>query len=458
MNKRLKFKPANQIYSKITDGTHDSPKQRSKGKPLITSKHIKGRNIDFDTAYLISEEDFANINKRSQVHKWDVIVSMIGEYCGYCYVERNDEINYAIKNVGLYKTESKLEAEWLYYYLTSPIGKAYLNSVKSGSSQPYLTLGGLRELPILMTESLIQKKAITKTLSDLDAKIEVNNKINQELEALAKTIYDYWFVQFDFPDQNGKPYKSSGGKMVYNHELKLEIPEGWANSTISDWIEKGKNGDWGKESEQGNYTEKVSCIRGADINGLNGNGEVKSPTRYILEKNTHKILEENDLIVEISGGSPTQSTGRLAFITKETLDRFENPLICSNFCKAVTLKDDTYLYNFVYNWTRLYDAGVLFGWEGKTSGIKNLLFENFITNYKVVKPPREIVEQFHNKVKVLHQKKQKNLLENQKLAALRDWLLPMLMNGQVRVAHPDENQDLNKLGMVAEDNVKYKTN
>ena len=139
------------------------------------------------------------------------------------------------------------------------------------------------------------------------------------------------------------------------------------------------------------------------------------------------------MIIEISGGSPTQSTGRLAFITRETLDRFENPLICSNFCKAVTLKDEVYLYNFVYKWNRLYDAGVLFSWEGKTSGIKNLLFENFITHFKVVKPSKEVVEQFYDKIKVIHQKKQKNLLENQKLTALRDWLLPMLMNGQVKV-------------------------
>lgn len=350
--------------------------------------------------------------------------------------------------------DSGVDSKFLYYLLTQNHLTEYLHSVaqNSVSSYPSISPNDIGSLTFNIPESIEHQKQIAKVLSDLDAKIEVNNKINQELEALAKTIYDYWFVQFDFPDQNGKPYKSSGGKMVYNEELKREIPDGWTDSTISDWIEKGKNGDWGKEVEEGNYTEKVSCIRGADINGLNGNGEVKSPTRYILEKNTHKILEENDLIVEISGGSPTQSTGRLAFITKETLDRFENPLICSNFCKAVTLKDDTYLYNFVYNWNRLYDAGVLFGWEGKTSGIKNLLFENFITNYKVVKPPKKIVEKFHNKVKVLHQKKQKNLLENQKLAALRDWLLPMLMNGQVTVGVAKE-----QLGMVAEEGDDYIT-
>jgi len=341
--------------------------------------------------------------------------------------------------------KEKLIGKYLYYCLTTKEKQKEIKQRAGVTVIPDLNHFMFLDMKIPYF-SIEEQIGIVNFLDSINSKIEVNNKINQELEELAKTIYDYWFVQFDFPDQNGKPYKSSGGKMVYNEELKREIPEGWTDSTISDWIEKGKNGDWGKESEQGNYTEIVSCIRGADINGINGNGEVKSPTRYILEKNTHKILEEGDFIVEISGGSPTQSTGRLAFITKETLDRFENPLICSNFCKAVTLKDDTYLYNFVYNWIRLYDAGVLFGWEGKTSGIKNLLFENFITNYKVVKPPKEIVEKFHNKVKVLHQKKQKNLLENQKLAALRDWLLPMLMNGQVTIKEAKE-----KLSMTIEE-------
>ena len=250
---------------------------------------------------------------------------------------------------------------------------------------------------------------------------------------MAKTLYDYWFVQFDFPDSDGKPYKTSGGKMVWNEELKREIPDGWEVKTFSEWINNDKSGDWGKEQVEGNYTEKVYCIRGADINGLNGTGEIKSPERYILEKNLHKTLYPADLIVEISGGSPTQSTGRLAFITEGTLERFDAPIICSNFCKAVTLKNKRLLYNFVYHWKSIYDAGVLFGYEGKTSGIKNLLFESFVSSHYTVDPDKAIAEKFYDFMEPLQTKKQKNLKENQELASLRDWLLPMLMNGQVKI-------------------------
>ena len=162
------------------------------------------------------------------------------------------------------------------------------------------------------------------------------------------------------------------------------------------------------------------------------------------------MLDPHDLIVEISGGSPTQSTGRMAYITKETLERFDAPLICSNFCKAVTLEDKMYLFNFAFEWNKAYDHGVLFGYEGKTSGIKNLLFESFVSSYFVAKPPKELAEKFYAFMQPIQSKKQKNLKENQQFASLRDWLLPMLMNGQVSVGDVEE-----ELGMVAEGNEEY---
>jgi type I restriction enzyme S subunit len=344
------------------------------------------------------------------------------------------------------------DAKFIKYYLD--VLYSYLVGISTGSARDNLNQNGIQDLEIPFPSENIQK-SIAKVLSELDAKIELNNKINRELETMAKTVYDYWFVQFDFPNEQGKPYKSSGGKMVFNAELKREIPEGWEVKTLAKWIKTDKSGDWGKESEEGNYQMKVSCVRGADLNGLNGNGEQKPPTRFILENNSNKLLENHDLIVEISGGSPTQSTGRLAFITGETLLRFPNPLICSNFCKALTLKEEKYLYNFVYQWNRIYDNGVLFGWEGKTSGIKNLLFESFVTNHKEAYPKSEIVAKFYDFAKPLHSQKQKNLIQNQQLSELRDWLLPMLMNGQVTVKEAEERPDYYRESMAAEPSIMY---
>ena len=322
-------------------------------------------------------------------------------------------------------------SEIFMHYVFTFIRKS-IQSAASGSIQDNINIEYLTSLKFRIPEKSTQQK-IASVLSSLDAKIELNNRINDELEAMAKTLYDYWFVQFDFPDTEGKPYKSSGGEMVWSEELKREIPLGWEVVLMADWIANDKSGDWGKDSLEGNYTEKVSCIRGADINGLNGLGSLNPPTRFILEKNAHKILNSHDLVIEISGGSPTQSTARLAYITEATLKRFENPLICSNFCKAISLKDTNLLYNFVYYWNSLYDSGTFFGYEGKTSGIKNFLFDSFVKSYYTVQPDYFVVEKFYNIVENIQVKKQTALAENQQLSALRDWLLPMLMNGQVVV-------------------------
>jgi type I restriction enzyme S subunit len=411
--------------------------------------------------YNITEEYFNDKMYRFEVCPKDFLVSCSGANYGAIFqMPKNIEkgvINQALLRIRL--NDNLINDKYFNYFFSHHLVNQIIGKKGDSTIPNFPPVSVLKKLEIKIHSSTDYQKQIAKVLSDLDAKIEINNKINQELEAMAKTLYDYWFVQFDFPApsassvQAGKPYKSSGGKMVFNEELKREIPEGWEVNSFSNWIANDKSGDWGKETEQGNYVNKVSCIRGADLNGINGKGGVKSPTRFVLEKNSHKLLEIGDFIIEISGGSPVQSTGRMALITKETLERFENPLICSNFCKAVTLKDEKALYNFAHEWNRLYDAGVLFGWEGKTSGIKNLLFESFVTNHQVSIPDSKIMEQFYYKAKPIHAQIQTNLKQNQKLSELRDWLLPMLMNGQITVGGAEIAME--NLEMVAGGGVKY---
>ena len=337
----------------------------------------------------------------------------------------NQQINSIIVN-------ENFDSDYIYYLLKN--NYTVLRNAASGSTAiPILNKTDFDNLRFKVELDLNEQRKMVSILSTIDDKIETNNQINQELEAMAKTLYDYWFVQFDFPDQNGKPYKSSGGKMVYHPELKREIPEGWGVTTFSSWISDNKTGDWGKETSEGNYTLEVDCIRGADINGLSGNGKTDMPTRFILEKNKNKLLTDFDIVIEISGGSPTQSTGRIVGISENVLNRFDLPLICSNFCKAVSLKEQETFYNFVYEWKNLYDNDVLFSWEGKTSGIKNLLFDSFVTNYHIAQPPIGLMEQFFDYAYSVDRKIQLLLKQNQELTQLRDWFLPMLMNGQVKV-------------------------
>ena len=186
-----------------------------------------------------------------------------------------------------------------------------------------------------------------------------------------------------------------------------------------------------KKQKQGNYTEKVICIRGTDLNTLIGNSDQKAPERYILEKNKSKFLKDGDFVIEISGGSPTQSTGRIAFIKEDLLKGFGSPLICSNFCKAISLKEKNLFFYFFFSWKQLYDNGLFFGYEGKTTGIKNFLFDDFVKSYEVLIPPLPILQKFQKTVSPIFEQINKNRQESTLLASLHDWLLPKLMNGQV---------------------------
>ena len=394
--------------------------------PWINSGEVGQYKINFAEKF-ITKEGFEKSNTKI-FPKDTILVAMYGATAGKTSILNiNACTNQAVCAI---LPSENVNNIFLKYKLDSIYD--YLVQISSGSARDNLSQKVIQDLEINLPLLETQQK-IAKILSDIDDKIEVLHQINDNLAELAKTIYDYWFVQFDFPDKNGKPYKTSGGKMVYNNVLKREIPEGWEVCTFSNFIKDIKNGDWGKEQEEGNYTEKVSCIRGADINGLNGNGELKSPIRYINKKNKCKILVENDFIIEISGGSPTQSTGRIALLTSNTFARFENNIICSNFCKAISLKDEKYTFFFLKEWERLYHNNILFSFEGKTSGIKNFLFEAFINTYPIISPQKNIIEKYNFYNIKVDENKQKNLKEIQYLQSLRDWLLPMLMNGQISV-------------------------
>ena len=244
---------------------------------------------------------------------------------------------------------------------------------------------------------------------------------------MAKQLYDYWFVQFDFPDADGKPYKSSGGKMVWNENLHLNIPVGWETCLLNDYIQEHNTGDWGFDEPTNKRNLKVGCIRGADIVKLNN-----LPIRFIKDNDTAKLLSAWDIVIEVSGGSPTQATGRSAYITPGVLKRNGSYLTCSNFCHAFTLKNYKESAYFYYKWRMFYDNGVMFNFEGKTSGIKNFMTDTFLSS-KCLKAPQRLTDLFFELISVIYSQIDSNIQESNALAKQRDELLPLLMNGQASI-------------------------
>ena len=331
--------------------------------------------------------------------------------------------------------EHLLDKDFAFYLISSNLVKQQLSAAAQQTKIRHTSPDKIKDCIVWIPE-LEEQKRIGKLLRTIDLKIELNRQLNQNLEAMAKLLYDYWFVQFDFPNENGKPYKSSGGKMVWNKKIKREIPEGWKEVTLNAFIDKNKAGDWGYDIPK-DGTIKVGCVRGADIIKLND-----VPTRYITSKHSDRLLEDGDIVIEISGGSPVQATGRVALITNGVIGRNGGALVCSNFCQSFNMKKREFSEYFYYLWQNLYDNGNMFNFEGKTSGIKNFQTDVFLANHWF-EVPKQLIETFHTIVAQYHLMIDQNIIENNNLTKQRDELLPLLMNGQVSV-----NSDLAETGFI----------
>ncbi|MCB2291018.1 restriction endonuclease subunit S [Clostridium sp. CS001] len=171
----------------VKDGTHDSPKAKNEGYHLITSKHLKENIIDFNSANLISDLDYENINKRSKVDRYDILITMIGTV-GNIYLVQNEKINFAIKNIGLFKTSENTELyEYLYIYLKSERITQYINERLAGSTQKYVSLTELRKIPVLVCSSTILKK-YKRISHDIFDSIYNNSKETKKMELLRDTL------------------------------------------------------------------------------------------------------------------------------------------------------------------------------------------------------------------------------------------------------------------------------
>ena len=249
-----------------------------------------------------------------------------------------------------------------------------------------------------------------------------NRQINDNLEQQAQALFKSWFVDFE-------PFK--GGKFV-DSELGI-IPEGWRVGTINDMGISMISGDWGKEEQQGNYNTLVSCIRGVDIPNIQGGSFHGLPNRYILNKNfVKKELFSDTLVVEISGGSPTQSTGRICYISDEFLSHNANRLICTNFCRAIK-PIPIYSWYIYYLWTYLYNKGRMFSYENGTTGIKNFDISSFLMQELVLIPKQAVISKFNTLVKNFNNVVCKNGIEAERLAQTRDTILPKLMSGELSI-------------------------
>ncbi|MFS9304343.1 restriction endonuclease subunit S [Streptococcus mitis] len=333
----------------------------------------------FDGKYILIAEDGENLKSNNK----SICTLATGKYWVNNHahiIEGNDETN----------------TDFLYYKLNSISFAPYI----TGSAQPKLNKENLLNIELYIPSREHQDK-IAKVLTLLDQKIQTNNQINQELEAMAKTLYDYWFVQFDFPDQNGNPYKSSGGKMVYSPELKREIPEGWGVEKLGDvaYLKAGGDKPSNISEIQSKETPFPIYSNGLDNKGLYG---------YTNKATIHK----KSLTVS--------ARGTIGYIQRRFSSFF--PIIR---LISVTPKEEKmigYIENFL--------KSIQFENSGS---VQRQLTVPQIDKLYILVPKNEVLKKYHSMTINYYFEVENNEQQNQELIQLRDWLLPMLMNGQVKV-------------------------
>lgn len=304
------------------------------------------------------------------------------------------------------------DPKFIYYFLkTLP-----LERLDSGSANPTLNRNFVHQLDAQKPEPKVQKK-IAAVLSALDAKIDCNNRINAELEAMAKTLYDYWFVQFDFPDANGKPYKSSGGKMAYNPTLKREIPAGWKDSNILA-VAKLLGGGTPTKKKPEYWNGEIPFFTPTDADGtIFKFATADYITEEGLKKSSTKLFEKNTVFITARG-----SVGKLVLAGVN--------MAMNQSCYALRTKSGishTYLFFLTKE--------LIHHLEVKSSGsVFDSIVSNDIEFTNLAIPDTALVEKFAVVVEPAFERIANNTRENQHLIQLRDWLLPMLMNGQVTAA------------------------
>lgn len=316
---------------------------------------------------------------------------------------------------------SEIDATFLYYSLFRDDFFAHMMKGAKGTKMPR---GDRRhvlgfEIPDLDPK---EQKKIAAVLSALDAKIELNNRINRELEALAKTIYDYWFVQFDFPDENGRPYRSSGGKMTYNKTLKREIPSDWEAEKVEEFC-RIRNGFAFRSDD---YCDSGILI--VRTKNFENNSIVLNDVQFISDELARSYsdykLSQFDLLLVMVGAS----VGKTVTVPSYLLPALQN----QNMWKFQPLDLNYKLFNNF----RIIDL-VRKQVESAGGSARSFFQKEYFYSLPTFKPSIEIALQFESKVKPIFERVDSCLAENHRLAALRDWLLPMLMNGQVVVAAED---------------------
>ena len=401
----------------ISDGDHLPPPKSQSGVPFITISNIDGDNqINFNGTMFVPDSYYDSLSEEKKARIGDILYSVVGSFGKPVFIDFDKRFVFQ-RHIAILKPNDKINSRYLYYVMLNPDFYYIADKMAIGAAQRTITLNSLRNTTVNLHDIAMQN-AIVDVLSCIDKKIQCNNKINDNLQHQLKLMYDYWFTQFDFPDENGKPYRASGGAMVWCDALHQNIPVNWNISSLGE-ICSFKNGINYEKDEIGNKQYKIVNVRNITASQM-----LLDPNSFdtitLSDKKADKyLIEANDFLIARSG-----SPGATRLLIPSTIPTIYCGFIicCSTSCElknyiALTLK-------------KLEIAN-----DTKSSGsiLKNVS-QDTLKEIMLCIPQSKVLDSFNSKANSIIQAMQVTIEENNTLTALRDWLLPMLMNGQATIS------------------------
>ncbi len=386
--------------------------------PFYTPEDVaKGLGMMGRNSRFISKTGFEEIASNT-ISGESVLVGCIGSDMGnVAYSNITCATNQQINAITQFK--NGIEPLYVYYLLSTM--KSYFQKIAGSTTTPILPKSVFEEIEIHLPDMKKQKEVVS-ILYALDRKIELNKLINDNLEAMAKQLYDYWFVQFDFPNEEGKPYKSSGGAMVWNEKLKREIPQGWSVLSVNDIAASVRGVSYAKE-DMVDSNNGVLVLRGNNIqdNHLIYDSNVAYiPSSFVSEEQRIRPL---DIIMTMSSGSKEHigKSAMFQFASEDTFGAFLTKFTAKEHCAYLLFN----LFNSQYFKAKI--KSIACG-----TGINNLTNQTFDEIY-IVMPEDKLLLEFDKRQSQIFA--EIGLIEksNVELTKQRDELLPLLMNGQATV-------------------------
>ena len=384
--------------AEIFDGPHATPIKTDVGPFFLSISSLERGRLDLSKSARLSEEDFKKWTKRVTPRKGDLLFSYetrLGEAA-----LMSDGVRACLgRRMGLLRPRSnKVIPEYLLYaYLSPAFQQTIVANTITGATVDRIALNEMSDFPIRIP-GMDEQKKVANLLKNIDAKIDCNNRINAELEAMAKTLYDYWFVQFDFPDASGKPYKSFGGKMVYNARLKREIPAGWSDALVADILDKSPSSTKIPNKD----IRDSGAIPVIDQSQSYICGFTDEKTSLIVPKQPHVVFGDHTRAIKLVNFSYARGAdGTQILVSKDV--RMPGYLMYQAV-SDIDLSSYGYARHF-----------------------------KFLKESKILLPDKAIAQKYQVTVTPWFEKTREAIFENLELAKLRDWLLPLLMNGQVTV-------------------------